>query len=587
MRRFVQDCLPRSPIAQSGLAVLLALVVAMLGPSVMGALGDESVPVDLCATTPSPTGISGTVTESGSGAPVSGAWAVVLRPAGFTIVGGATADETGHFSADVPPGSYYLYLVDPTGAHRDGFFGAPTTLTVTTGNTTPANPTMATTRGSVTGTVTEAGSGAPVGGAWVIGINATTGATQRGVVADGAGQYNIGGLRVGSYRPVFVDPTGAHASRYFPNSVDFLGATSLAVTAGGSTAANVALPAQSTTPGPASLSGTVREAGTNTALGGVFVVALRASDFRNAGGAVTNGSGQYTLDVAAGDYKLAFIDSTGLHNMEWHDNQPNTGLGSALSVVAPGVANAELDGNTGTMTGTVTDDPTGDRVGCAWVLAIGPSGPAGGAITAPDGSYTISGLAPGTYRAAFLDPVGGRALEFWNDHPDVSTSDLITVAAPNPTTIDAALRFPTPANDSFANAQTVIGVTGTTTGTNTGASKESGEPNHGGNTGGRSIWYGWTAPSTGTATFQTCGSDYDTTLAAYTGAVVNSLTSLASNDDHCGLQSRIEFPVTSGTTYRIAVDGYSDGYSADYGDVALSWSITAPPPLQATGGDQA
>jgi hypothetical protein len=556
----------------------------------MGALGDESVPVDLCATTPSPTGISGTVTESGSGAPVSGAWAVVLRPAGFTIVGGATADETGHFSADVPPGSYYLYLVDPTGAHRDGFFGAPTTLTVTTGNTTPANPTMATTRGSVTGTVTEAGTNTAIAGAWALSLSASvgsTGSTELGVVGNGSGQYTLPGLRAGNHYVAVIDPTGSHATRFLPNSPDLPASTPVAVTGGNSTTANGSLPAQAPVGTGAALAGTVNEAGTNTPLAGVNVIALRASDYAMVRGAVTNASGSYSLNLAAGPYKLAFVDSTGLHNMEWFDSQPSTGLGSALSVVAPGVANAELDGNTGTMTGTVTDDPTGDRVGCAWVLAIGPSGPAGGAITAPDGSYTISGLAPGTYRAAFLDPVGGRALEFWNNHPDVSTSDLVTVAAPNPTTIDAALRFPTPANDSFANAQTVTGVTGTTTGINTGASKETGEPNHGGNTGGRSIWYGWTAPSTGTATFQTCGSDYDTTLAAYTGAVVNSLTSLASNDDHCGLQSRIEFPVTSGTTYRIAVDGYSDGYSADYGDVALSWSITAPPPLQATGGDQA
>lgn len=556
----------------------------------MGALGDESAPVDLCATTPSPTGISGTVTESGSGAPVSGAWAVVLRPAGFTIVGGATADETGHFSADVPPGSYYLYLVDPTGAHRDGFFGAPTTLTVTTGNITPANPTMATTRGSVTGTVTEAGTNTAIAGAWALSLSASvgsTGSTELGVVGNGSGQYTLPGLRAGNHYVAVIDPTGSHATRFLPNSPDLPASTPVAVTGGNSTTANGSLPVQAPVGTGAALAGTVNEAGTNTPLAGVHVIALRASDYAMVRGAVTNASGSYSLNLAAGPYKLAFVDSTGLHNMEWFDSQPSTGLGSALSVVAPGVANAELDGNTGTMTGTVTDDPTGDRVGCAWVLAIGPSGPAGGAITAPDGSYTISGLAPGTYRAAFLDPVGGRALEFWNNHPDVSTSDPITVAAPNPTTIDAALRFPTPANDSFANAQTVTGVTGTTTGINTGASKETGEPNHGGNTGGRSIWYGWTAPSTGTATFQTCGSDYDTTLAAYTGAVVNSLTSLASNDDHCGLQSRIEFPVTSGTTYRIAVDGYSDGYSADYGDVALSWSITAPPPLQATGGDQA
>jgi hypothetical protein len=306
-----------------------------------------------------------------------------------------------------------------------------------------ADPQMAPTRGSIAGTITETGSGTPIGGAWVIGINATTGATQRGAVANGAGQYNIAGLTPGSYRPVFLDPTGAHGSRYFPNSVDFLGATSLAVTAGGSTAANVALPTQSTTPGAQTLSGTVREAGTNTALGGVFVVALRASDFRNAGGAVTNASGQYSLNVAAGAYKLAFIDSTGGHNMEWHDNQPNTGLATATSVTAPVVTDAALDANTGTMAGTITDDPSGSPLAGAWVVAIGPTGNiAGGAVTAPDGTYTLAGLAPGTYRATFVDPNGGRTQEYYNNSPDYAGATPINITAANTATINANLHHP-------------------------------------------------------------------------------------------------------------------------------------------------
>ena len=581
--------LRRSPVGQVGVAVVFGLTVAWVGPSVMAALGDESTPVELCEAVGS-TGVSGTVTESGSGDQVDGAWVAVLRTTDFTVAGGGAADAGGDYFAEVAPGSYYLYVVDPSGAHTAGFHGAPATVTVTAGNVTDADPAMAPTRGSVTATVTETGSGNPIPGVWGLALSTavgSTGATERVVFANGAGQLALGGLRAGNHFVGYVDPMGAHTTRFFPNSPNVPLSTPVAVTAGNATAANASLPVQTPTGTGSVISGTITEQGTDTPLAWAMVLALRAPDFQMVRGAVTNGAGQYSLDVTPGAYKLAILDSTGRHNMEWYDNQPNTGLANAASVTAPGIANAALDANTGTMAGTVTDDPTGDRVRCAWVLAIGPSGPAGGAITAPDGTYTISGLAPGTYRAAFLDPVRGRALEYWNNHPDVITSDTFNITASNLTTIDAGLRFPIPANDAFANAQTVTGGTGTATGTNTGASKESGEPNHGGNTGGRSIWYAWTAPSTGTARFQTCGSDYDTTLAVYTGAVVNNLTALAGNDDHCGLQSRIEFPVTSGTTYRIAVDGYSDGYSADDGQVALSWSITAPPPLQVTGGDQA
>ena len=49
--------------------------------------------------------------------------------------------------------------------------------------------------------------------------------------------------------------------------------------------------------------------------------------------------------------------------------------------------------------------------------------------------------------------------------------------------------------------------------------------------GGGSIWYRWTAPANGRAHFATCGGDFDTTLAAYTGTEVNDLGLAAANDN--------------------------------------------------------
>ena len=88
----------------------------------------------------------------------------VLSASDFSIEAGAVADGSGHFAAAVPPGSYYLYVVDPSGAHTAGFHGVPTMVTVTATATAHADPQMAPTRGAVAGTVTEAGSGAPIGG---------------------------------------------------------------------------------------------------------------------------------------------------------------------------------------------------------------------------------------------------------------------------------------------------------------------------------------------------------------------------------------------------------------------------------------
>ena len=125
-------------------------------------------------------------------------------------------------------------------------------------------------------------------------------------------------------------------------------------------------------------------------------------------------------------------------------------------------------------------------------------------------------------------------------------------------------------NDNFLAGTNLTGASGTINGTTVGATKEVGEPNHAGSPGGRSIWFKWTAPTTGTKTFDTMGSGYDTTLGVYTGTAVNALTLVANNDDISArdLDSRVTFPVTAGVTYRIAVDGYG-GAS---GTVKLNWS---------------
>src|SRR2546422_3037980 len=88
-----------------------------------------------------------------------------------------------------------------------------------------------------------------------------------------------------------------------------------------------------------------------------------------------------------------------------------------------------------------------------------------------------------------------------------------------------------PSNDNFAFCEFTGGANGSVTGSTRSATKETGEPNHAGNSGGHSIWYCWTAPDSGSVTFDTIGSNFDTLLAVYTRDTVSGLTAKASNDD--------------------------------------------------------
>lgn len=114
-----------------------------------------------------------------------------------------------------------------------------------------------------------------------------------------------------------------------------------------------------------------------------------------------------------------------------------------------------------------------------------------------------------------------------------------------------------PANDNFADRITITGTSITTIGTNNHATREAGEPYDISNTGGKSVWWSWAAPKSGTVTISTIGSNFDTTLGVYTGSAVSALNKIASDDDSGGnATSKVTFSANSGVMYQISVDGY-------------------------------
>jgi hypothetical protein len=134
-----------------------------------------------------------------------------------------------------------------------------------------------------------------------------------------------------------------------------------------------------------------------------------------------------------------------------------------------------------------------------------------------------------------------------------------------------------PANDAFASAQTLTGAGGSADGTTVSASFEPGEPRPFGYSAlGPSVWYRWTAPAAGDATFETCSAaSFDTMLGAHTGAAANALAEVAEGDDECATsRTRITFTATAGTTYRLQVTGGN----GSTGTFTLAWNLEATGP---------
>jgi hypothetical protein len=130
-----------------------------------------------------------------------------------------------------------------------------------------------------------------------------------------------------------------------------------------------------------------------------------------------------------------------------------------------------------------------------------------------------------------------------------------------------------PPNDYFTNRTVITNINSAVKfGTNIFATKESGEPNHAGNQGGKSLWWSWIAPTNGVLQLNTVGSSFVSLLAAYTGDSVTNLTKLAANNGNNNMDgyARINFPVTAQTEIQIAVDGFNNiGGAAN----ALSGSV--------------
>ena len=92
------------------------------------------------------------------------------------------------------------------------------------------------------------------------------------------------------------------------------------------------------------------------------------------------------------------------------------------------------------------------------------------------------------------------------------------------------------------------------------ATKETGEPDHAGNPGGKSLWYCWTATTNTPVTFDTLSSTFDTLLAVYTGNNVSSLTVVTNSDDIAGATNYVRQALDAALAGKAVATAQSKAY---------------------------
>ncbi|MBL9198975.1 MAG: C39 family peptidase [Opitutaceae bacterium] len=266
---------------------------------------------------------------------------------------------------------------------------------------------------------------------------------------------------------------------------------------------------------------------------------------------------------AAGTYRLMVTGVDSLNRGFQSEVSVTVSAVNAPPVVgwaAPQYDNLQLLANNPVDLSVAASDTDGSVTSVEFILlgspatSLGRVTPSGGTFTTLRG-VNFTGAGEATLRAIATDNRGA------------------TTSADRRVRIAAATAA---GNDAFAGATTLAPGGEVVTTTTTRATRETGEPSHAGNAGGRSLWWRWTPGVAGTAVIATRGSSFDTLLAVYTGGAVGALTPVVSNDDDEDFAtSYVRFATTAGATYLIAVDGFS----GDSGDLVLTvlHSATASP----------
>lgn len=256
------------------------------------------------------------------------------------------------------------------------------------------------------------------------------------------GDYTVHALNTGTYHLTFSDCNASPRELADFNLTRTVHVTAPKTTGG----VNAVAP-----PG-GSVSGTVR-AGSPAAGQGNVCVEADPVNARQAGGfATTSHSGHYTIaNLAAGRYGIFFDTRGDCDNSQgglvpqWFEDAATKAGATIVTVTAgqnlPGIgATLRADGG---ISGKVTAKASGDALGGVCVRAVPQAaGRAASFTTTAGGSYSLTGLIPGTYTVQFSSGCGatGLATQWWDDKSSAGSATVITVKSGAVTTgIDAAM----------------------------------------------------------------------------------------------------------------------------------------------------
>ena len=254
------------------------------------------------------------------------------------LAGQAVTDSVGRYILPVTPGSYRVLAFDNSGNYAVSFhpnatsFETSQLVNVTLGQ--PVNIDFRLPHGlRLTGTVTDASTARPLGGAVIAAYN-LDGSRRTFTTASGTGTYTLI-VPAGSYKVVAYHDAQPFVPEFFVEQPLFTSATTVTAPAIG---INFTLQPGST------IRGKLMEKGTTTPVAGVEIVAYDLQGtirFRTE----TNAAGAFALVVPAGSYKIAAEDATGAFETTFFGDVTQIAVGATIATNGSTVHDIQINAN--------------------------------------------------------------------------------------------------------------------------------------------------------------------------------------------------------------------------------------------------